>query len=30
MKRTVVAGEALENAIGLVAKDVGDYFAYRQ
>jgi beta-lactamase class A len=24
------AGEALENAIGLVAKEVGDYFAYRQ
>jgi len=24
------SGEALENAIGLVAKDVGDYFAYRQ
>jgi beta-lactamase class A len=23
------SGEALENAIGLVAKDVGDYFAYR-
>ena len=23
------AGEALENAIGLVAKDVADYFAYR-
>jgi beta-lactamase class A len=24
------SGEALENAIGLVAKEVGDYFAYRQ
>jgi beta-lactamase class A len=24
------SGEALENAIGLVAKDVADYFAYRQ
>lgn len=24
------SGEALENAIGLVAKDIGDYFAYRQ
>jgi beta-lactamase class A len=24
------SGEVLENAIGLVAKDVGDYFAYRQ
>jgi beta-lactamase class A len=24
------SGEALENAIGLVAKDVGDYFAFRQ
>jgi beta-lactamase class A len=24
------SGEMLENAIGLVAKDVGDYFAYRQ
>jgi beta-lactamase class A len=24
------SGEALENAIGLVAKAVGDYFAYRQ
>ena len=24
------SGEALENAIGLVARDVGDYFAYRQ
>jgi beta-lactamase class A len=24
------AGEALENAIGLVAKEVGDYFTYRQ
>jgi len=24
------SGEALENAIGLIAKDVGDYFAYRQ
>jgi hypothetical protein len=23
------SGEALENAIGLVAKEVGDYFAYR-
>ena len=23
------SGEALENAIGLVAKDVADYFAYR-
>jgi beta-lactamase class A len=24
------SGEALENAIGLVAKEIGDYFAYRQ
>jgi beta-lactamase class A len=24
------SGETLENAIGLVAKEVGDYFAYRQ
>jgi beta-lactamase class A len=24
------SGEALENAIGLVAKEVGDYFTYRQ
>jgi beta-lactamase class A len=24
------SGEALENAIGLVAKEVGDYFAYRR
>jgi beta-lactamase class A len=24
------SGEALENAIGLVAKDIADYFAYRQ
>lgn len=24
------SGEALENAIGLVAKEVGDYFGYRQ
>ena len=24
------SGEALENAIGLVAKEVGDYFAFRQ
>ena len=24
------SGEALENAIGLVAKDIGDYFTYRQ
>jgi hypothetical protein len=24
------SGEMLENAIGLVAKEVGDYFAYRQ
>jgi len=24
------SGEALENAIGLIAKEVGDYFAYRQ
>src|SRR6476620_1199161 len=24
------SGEALENAIGLVAKEVADYFAYRQ
>jgi len=24
------SGEALENAIGLVAREVGDYFAYRQ
>ena len=24
------SGEALENAIGLVAKDVADYFTYRQ
>jgi beta-lactamase class A len=24
------SGEVLENAIGLVAKDVGDYFGYRQ
>jgi beta-lactamase class A len=24
------SGEALENAIGLVARDVGDYFGYRQ
>lgn len=24
------SGEALENAIGLVAKQIGDYFAYRQ
>jgi beta-lactamase class A len=24
------SGEALENAIGLVARDVADYFAYRQ
>jgi hypothetical protein len=24
------SGEMLENAIGLVAKDVGDYFAFRQ
>ena len=24
------SGEALENAIGLVARDVGDYFAYRR
>ena len=23
------SGEALENAIGLVAKEVADYFAYR-
>jgi beta-lactamase class A len=24
------SGEALENAIGLVAKEIGDYFTYRQ
>jgi beta-lactamase class A len=24
------SGETLENAIGLVAKEVGDYFAYRR
>ena len=27
---SVTEGEALENAIGLIARDVADYFTYRQ